>query len=113
MVSSAPQLMIDAGNTSRQPSPNRPPVFTSVPIVSGNVNTAYTYQATATDADNDPLTFALVSGPLWGRVVWGVYWIWDARLTSSLLLWLMLIAYLLARRYGGPAARKLARMASC
>jgi heme exporter protein C len=50
----------------------------------------------------------LVTGPLWARVAWGVFWTWDARLTSSLLLWLMLLAYLLARRYGGPAARKLA-----
>jgi heme exporter protein C len=50
----------------------------------------------------------LVTGPLWARVAWGVFWTWDARLTSSLLLWLMLIAYLLARRYGGPAAKKLA-----
>src|SRR5262249_6635899 len=43
--------------------PNRPPVFTSVPAVSANVNTAYTYQATATDPDGDPLTFSVVSGP--------------------------------------------------
>lgn len=50
----------------------------------------------------------LVTGPLWGRVAWGVYWQWDARLTSSLLLWLIMVAYLLARRYGGPASRKLA-----
>lgn len=50
----------------------------------------------------------LVTGPLWARVAWGVYWTWDARLTSSLLLWLLLIAYLLARRYGGPGAKKLA-----
>jgi heme exporter protein C len=50
----------------------------------------------------------LVTGPLWARVAWGVFWTWDARLTSSLLLWLMLIAYLLARRYGGPGAKKLA-----
>jgi heme exporter protein C len=50
----------------------------------------------------------LVSGPLWARVAWGVFWTWDARLTSSLLLWLMMGAYLLARRYGGPGARKLA-----
>lgn len=50
----------------------------------------------------------LVTGPLWGRVAWGVYWQWDARLTSSLLLWLIMLAYLLARRYGGPASRKLA-----
>jgi heme exporter protein C len=49
----------------------------------------------------------LTSGPLWGRKSWGVWWQWDARLTSSLLLFLMMIAYLIARRYGGPAGRKL------
>jgi heme exporter protein C len=51
---------------------------------------------------------ALVSGPLWGKVAWGKYWTWDARQTTTLLLWLLLLAYLLARKYGGPAARKLA-----
>jgi heme exporter protein C len=50
----------------------------------------------------------LTSGPLWGRKAWGVWWQWDARLTTSFLLFLMLIGYLLARRYGGPAGRKLA-----
>jgi heme exporter protein C len=50
----------------------------------------------------------LVTGPLWAKVAWGVYWQWEARLTSSLLLWLMNVAYVLARRYGGAAARKLA-----
>jgi heme exporter protein C len=50
----------------------------------------------------------LVSGPLWAKVAWGVYWQWEARLTSSLLLWLMMVAYVLARRYGGPGARRLA-----
>jgi len=50
----------------------------------------------------------LVSGPLWARAAWGVYWQWEARLTSSLLLWLMMVAYVLARRYGGPSARRLA-----
>jgi heme exporter protein C len=51
---------------------------------------------------------ALVSGPLWARVAWGKFWTWDARQTTTLLLELLLLAYLLARRYGGPAARKLA-----
>ena len=51
---------------------------------------------------------ALVTGPLWGRKAWGVWWQWDARLTSSLLLFLILNGYLLARRYGGPGGRKLA-----
>jgi heme exporter protein C len=50
----------------------------------------------------------LVSGPLWAKVAWGVYWQWEARLTSSLLLWLMMVAYVLARRYGGTGARRLA-----
>jgi heme exporter protein C len=49
----------------------------------------------------------LTTGPLWARKAWGVWWQWDARLTSSLLLFLMLVAYMLARRYGGPAGRKL------
>src|SRR3954469_15228306 len=50
----------------------------------------------------------LVTGPLWGRKAWGVWWQWDARLTSSLLLFLILNGYLLARRYGGPGGKKLA-----
>jgi heme exporter protein C len=50
----------------------------------------------------------LVSGPLWGRKAWGVYWQWDARLTTSFLLFLILISYLLARKYGGPGGRRLA-----
>jgi heme exporter protein C len=49
----------------------------------------------------------LVTGPLWGRKAWGVWWQWDARLTSALLLELIMIAYLLARRYAGPAGRRL------
>jgi heme exporter protein C len=49
----------------------------------------------------------LVTGPLWGRKAWGVYWVWDVRLTTALLLWVIFIAYLFARRYGGPGSRKL------
>src|SRR5215831_4323755 len=50
----------------------------------------------------------LVTGPLWGRKAWGVWWQWDARLTSALLLELIFIAYLLVRKYGGPGSEKLA-----
>jgi heme exporter protein C len=50
----------------------------------------------------------LVTGPLWARKAWGVWWEWDARLTSSLLLWMIFLAYLLVRRYGGPGSEKLA-----
>jgi heme exporter protein C len=49
----------------------------------------------------------LVTGPLWARKAWGVWWQWDARLTSSLLLWMIFIAYLLVRKYGGPGSDKL------
>jgi heme exporter protein C len=52
--------------------------------------------------------FTLVTGPLWARKAWGVWWQWDPRLTSSLVLFLMYVAYLLLRRYGGPGSDKLA-----
>ncbi len=50
----------------------------------------------------------LVTGPLWARKSWGVWWQWDARLTSSLLLWMMFTACLLVRRFGGAGSEKLA-----
>ena len=50
----------------------------------------------------------LISGPLWARKAWGVWWQWDARLTITLLLWLIFVAYLLVRKYGGPGSEKLA-----
>ena len=50
----------------------------------------------------------LVSGPLWARKAWGVWWQWDAKLTSALVLWLIFVAYLLVRKYGGPGSEKLA-----
>jgi heme exporter protein C len=52
--------------------------------------------------------FGLVSGSLWGRKAWGVWWQWDARLTMAFLLELIFIGYLLVRKYGGPGAEKLA-----
>jgi heme exporter protein C len=51
---------------------------------------------------------ALVTGPLWARKAWGVWWQWDVRLTSSLMGWMIGIAYLLVRKYGGPGSDKLA-----
>jgi heme exporter protein C len=50
----------------------------------------------------------LTTGPIWGRAAWGVWWVWDARLTSSLLLWMIFVAYALIRRYGGPGSERLA-----
>ena len=40
----------------------------------------------------------LATGMLWGRAAWGIWWTWDARLTTYLLLWLLYVSYLLVRR---------------
>jgi heme exporter protein C len=50
----------------------------------------------------------LVTGPMWGRKAWGVWWQWDAKLTMALLVELTFIGYLVVRKYGGPGADKLA-----
>lgn len=50
----------------------------------------------------------LVTGPLWARKAWGVWWQWDARLTSSLVLWLIFVSYMLLRRFAGAGSEMLA-----
>ena len=50
----------------------------------------------------------LVTGPLWGRKAWGVWWQWDAKLTIALLLEMTFISSVLVRKYGGPGSDKLA-----
>lgn len=50
----------------------------------------------------------LVTGPLWARKAWGTWWVWDVRVTASLVSWMIAVAYLLLRRYGGPGSEKLA-----
>jgi heme exporter protein C len=42
-------------------------------------------------------TVVLVTGPLWGKTIWGAWWTWDARLTSTLFLWFLIVSYLLLR----------------
>ncbi|MDF1502446.1 cytochrome c biogenesis protein CcsA [Roseisolibacter sp. H3M3-2] len=43
------------------------------------------------------LTAVLVTGPLWGKPVWGTWWTWDARLTLTLFLWFVVLGYLIMR----------------
>ena len=50
----------------------------------------------------------LVTGPLWARKAWGTWWVWDVRVTASLVSWMVAVAYLILRRYGGPGSEKLA-----
>jgi len=42
-------------------------------------------------------TIVLTTGPIWGKPIWGTWWTWDARLTLTLLLFLMYVGYLLLR----------------
>jgi heme exporter protein C len=44
-------------------------------------------------------TVLLITGPLWARPVWGIWWTWDARLTTTLILWLIYVSYLVLRRF--------------
>ncbi len=44
-------------------------------------------------------TVVLITGPIWAKPVWGIWWTWDARLTSTLVLWLIYVSYLRLRRY--------------
>ena len=44
-------------------------------------------------------SICLMTGILWARPVWGIWWTWDARLTTLLLLWLLYVSYLLVRRF--------------
>jgi ABC-type transport system involved in cytochrome c biogenesis permease subunit len=41
---------------------------------------------------------------LWGKPIWGTYWTWDARLTSTLILWFIYGGYLLVRAFARPDA---------
>ena len=43
------------------------------------------------------ITLVLLTGPIWARKAWGVFWVWDARLTTSLILWMIYIGYLMLR----------------
>ena len=66
-----------------------------------NPSAALTADAWAVAAAEVSVVFAsicLVTGMLWGRVEWGIWWTWDWRLTSELLLWLLYVAYLMTRR---------------
>jgi heme exporter protein C len=56
-------------------------------------------------------TVTLVMGSLWAKKVWGAFWVWDARLTSTLVLWIIYAGYLLVRRLAEPG-RQAARIAA-
>jgi heme exporter protein C len=52
-------------------------------------------------------TVVLVTGPIWARPVWGIWWTWDVRLTSTLVLWLIYVSYLMLRRFSSSGQTPL------
>jgi heme exporter protein C len=51
-------------------------------------------------------TIVLVTGPIWAKPVWFVWWTWSPRLTSSLVLWMLYLAYMLVRSYVSDPVRR-------
>jgi heme exporter protein C len=52
-------------------------------------------------------TIVLTTGPIWAKPVWGTWWTWDVRLTSTFFLWLIVVAYFLLRKaFSGAAAKR-------
>jgi heme exporter protein C len=51
-------------------------------------------------------SLVLITGSIWAKPIWGVWWTWDARLTSSLVLWLIYIAYFIVRAYVSEEERR-------
>lgn len=50
-------------------------------------------------------TLVLITGPIWAKPIWGVWWTWDARLTTTLVLWLIYLAYLMVRSFATEESR--------
>jgi heme exporter protein C len=50
----------------------------------------------------------LVTGSIWAKAAWDLWWVWEKRLTMSLLLWLTLVGYVLVRRFAGAGSERLA-----
>jgi heme exporter protein C len=53
-------------------------------------------------------TLVLITGPIWAKPVWGIWWTWDARLTLTFVLWLIYAGYLMLRRYVDSPERRAA-----
>ncbi len=49
-------------------------------------------------------TLVLITGSLWGKTIWGTWWQWDPRLTTTLILWFIYVGYLMLRSYTGRTA---------
>lgn len=50
-------------------------------------------------------TLVLITGAIWGRPIWGTWWQWEARLTTTLILWFIYLGYFMLRSYAGEPER--------
>ena len=50
----------------------------------------------------------LLTGSIWGKAAWGKWWQWDARLTTALMLWMIVVGYQIVRSYGEASSERLA-----
>jgi heme exporter protein C len=50
-------------------------------------------------------TLVLITGSIWAKPIWGVWWVWEPRLTTALVLWFIYVAYLLVRSYAAEESR--------
>jgi heme exporter protein C len=50
----------------------------------------------------------LATGMIWAKAAWDLWWVWESRLTMSLLLWLTLVGYVLVRRFAGASGDRIA-----
>ena len=50
-------------------------------------------------------TLALITGSIWAKPIWGVWWTWDPRLTATLVLWLIYVAYFVVRSFAAEESR--------
>lgn len=50
-------------------------------------------------------TLVLITGPIWAKPVWNVWWTWDPRLTTTLILWFIYVSYLILRKMAGGGQR--------
>lgn len=51
-------------------------------------------------------TLVLITGPIWAKPVWNVWWTWDPRLTTTLILWFIYVTYLMLRKMTGEGHRE-------
>ena len=70
----------------RRRDPLKALTFDALAVASAEVTIVYT-------------SICLITGSIWGRAAWGIWWTWDERLTSELLLFLIYVSYIMLRRF--------------